>query len=61
MSNGGNGAFAFHINDTERHSYYIGIISHMRRAIEAKMDHDEDTEREECVMALDLLSEVMGA
>lgn len=55
-----NKAFEFHVKENERNEYYSGIAHHMRMAIAANRDFDDELEREECVMAFDLLSEVMG-
>lgn len=62
MTDNANGmqAFEFHVDERERNGYYSGIAYHMRMAIAANRDFDDELEREECVMAFDLLAEVMG-
>lgn len=55
-----NQAFEFNVNEKDRNEYYSGIAHHMRMAIAANRDFDDELEREECVMAFDLLAEVMG-
>lgn len=53
-------AFEFHVKEHERNEYYSGIAHHMRMAIAANRDFDDELEREECRIAFDLLAEVMG-
>ena len=51
----------FHvITARERRDEYRDAIAHLRSALEALNDGDETEEWEECFMAHDLLSEVMG-
>lgn len=55
-----NQAFEFNVKENKRNEYYSGITHHMRMAIAANRDFDDELEREECRIAFDLLAEVMG-
>lgn len=54
------GGFEFHVREDKRNGYYSDIAYHMRRAIDANRDFDDELERYECAVAFDLLAEVMG-
>lgn len=52
--------FEFNVSEGERNEYYSSVAYHMRMAIAANRDFDDELERYECMIAHDLLSEVMG-
>ena len=49
------------LSHKERHMNYLDIIAQLRSAMTANMLGDADAEREACVLAWDLLNEMMGA